>query len=171
MDNKVYCGDVKVKFLSIEAEAFGLPRYAYDGDAGVDLTTVLNEEDRKNGVTIFPHERALLPTGIAIEIPEGFWGSIQHRSSTEKKFRLRVVQGTIDTGYRGPLFVQVSNTNSFPITIHHGDRIAQLIFIRKTKMQFKTVSALTDSERNTNGFGSSGHKTSLGAIENASPRT
>ncbi len=169
MDNKIYDGGVKVKFLSKEAEKFGLPKYAYEGDAGVDLTTVLDEADQKNGITIFPHERALLPTGIAIEIPEGYWGSIQHRSSTEKKFRLRVVQGTIDTGYRGPLYVQVSNTNSFPITIHHGDRIAQLIFIKKTHMKFQQVHALSETERNANGFGSSGHKTTVGAVGNANP--
>lgn len=160
----MYDDTVKVQFLNEEARSFGLPKYAYSNDAGVDLYTVLSPEQRKDGLTIFPNERALLPTGIRIEIPDAYWGSIQHRSSTEKRFRLRVVQGTIDPGYRGDLYVQVANENSFPITIHHGDRIGQLILIRRVHMQFVEVPELTDSNRGQKGFGSSGHRTQIGAV-------
>lgn len=161
-------GIVKVQFIDPEARKFGLPSYSYVNDAGVDLTTVLPEDLRKSGLTVFPNERALLPTGIRIEMSDEFWGSIQHRSSTEKKFRLRVVQGTIDPNYRGDIYIQVANENTFPITVHHGDRIAQLIFIERTFMKFVEVEELSKSERGVRGFGSSGHRTAIGAM-NGSP--
>ena len=157
---------VKVQFVDPEARKFGLPKYAYSSDAGVDLVTVLPIDERQHGRTVYPGERALLPTGIRIEMPDEYWGSIQHRSSTEKKFRLRVVQGTIDPNYRGDIYIHVHNPNTYPITIHHGDRIAQLIFIKRTFMNFEEVDKLSESERGTNGFGSSGHRTTIGAIGN-----
>ena len=148
--------NVKVKFLSEEAKRFGIPKFAYQGDAGVDLFTVLDEADRKEGKTIFPGDRQLLPSGLAFELPEGYWARITHRSSTEKRLRLRVVEGTIDQQYRGPIFVQVHNTSTWPITIKHGDRIAQMIFHKIYEPTFEEVLELADSTRGVKGFGSSG---------------
>lgn len=134
-----------------------VPRYAHDGDAGFDLSVWLPESDRKDGKKIFPYERALLDTGLHFGLPEGYWGSIQHRSSTEKKHRLRVVQGTIDQGYTGRIYVQIANDNSFPITINHGDRLAQMILHRIVRPEsFEIVESLDATARGSNGFGSTG---------------
>lgn len=160
-----HSGEVKVQYTDKDAVEFGLPKYAYASDAGVDLVTILPEEERKHGRVVYPNERSLLPTGIQIEMPDEFWGSIQHRSSTEKRFRLRVIQGTIDPSYRGPIFVHVHNPNSFPITIHHGDRMAQLIFIERTYMKFVMVDKLSESERGAKGFGSSGYGTAVEVMD------
>lgn len=147
---------VKVKVVNEAAREFGLPYHRKEGDAGADLYVVLSEEDRKDGLTIFPGERKLLDTGLRIELPDGVYARITHRSSTEKRHRLRVVEGTIDQGYRGKLFAQVSNDNTFPVTIKHGDRIAQLILLPLIQANFIEVDELADSDRGEGGFGSTG---------------
>lgn len=134
-----------------------LPKYAYEGDAGFDLSVYLKPELRAEGFTIFPGERQMLETGLSFELPFGFWGSIQHRSSTEKRYRLRVVQGTIDSNYTGPLYVQVCNDNSYPIHIAHNDRLAQMILHRVTHpTEFVVVDELRVTDRGSKGFGSTG---------------
>lgn len=150
--------EVKVMFLDEEARKFGVPIYAYEGDAGVDLKLVLDKDEREHGTTVYPGERKLLPCGLAMEIEKGWWGRITHRSSTERRLRLRVVEGTIDNHYHGPIFVQVSNQNSFPVHIAHGDRLAQMIFHRRNQVRFVVVDQLSGSERGEKGFGSSGFK-------------
>lgn len=147
---------VSVLFTDPEAKRLGLPRYAKPGDAGADLFVVLPVEERETGITIFPGERKLLPTGIRVQLPRGYWARITHRSSTEKRHRLRVVEGTIDQGFRGDLFTQVSNDNTFPVHIEHGARIAQLILHPIIHGMFHEVDQLSASERGTSGFGSSG---------------
>lgn len=147
---------VKVKIVDEAVREFGLPKYRKSGDAGADLYVVLSMEDREQGLTIFPGERKLLDTGIHIELPEGYYARIVHRSSTEKRYRLRVVEGTIDQGYRGRLFAQVSNDNTFPVTIKHGDRIAQLVILPIIQGSFEEVEELADSDRGEGGFGSTG---------------
>lgn len=147
---------VKVLFVDEEAKRLGLPYYRHEGDAGVDLHVILGEDDRESGLTIFPGERKLLDTGMHIELPFGYWARITHRSSTERKWRLRVVEGTIDQGYRGRLFTQVSNDNTFPIKIDHGARIAQLILMPIVMAKFVEVDELEGSGRGTKGFGSTG---------------
>jgi len=147
---------VGVKFIDDEARKFGLPSYKYDGDAGVDLFVILDECDRKNGLTIFPGEKKLLSTGIHLQFPPGIWGRIIHRSSTETKWRLRVIEGTIDSGFTGALFTQVINNNTFPIRIDHGSRIAQLILMSNVTRPFVEINELVHTSRGQNGFGSSG---------------
>lgn len=148
---------VKIKFLSEEAKKFGLPSYAYKGDAGFDLRVVLKDGELKDGfTTIYPGDRALLSCGIALKMEEGYWGRITHRSSTERRLRLRVVEGTIDNGFTGELFTQVHNPNTFPIEIKHGDRIAQLIFQKLEQAVFEETDDLGTTDRGVNGFGSSG---------------
>lgn len=148
--------EVKVKVVDQEVHKFGLPKYRKSGDAGADLFVILPKEERKEGLTIFPGERKLLDTGLHVELPEGHYAQITHRSSTEKRFRLRVVGGTIDNGYRGRLFAQVSNDNTFPVTVQHGDRIAQLILMPLIQAEFVEVAELSDSDRGEGGFGSTG---------------
>lgn len=149
---------IQLKFLNEEAKKFGVPHYRYTGDAGTDLYVVLNEEDRAHGLTVHPGERVLVPTGVAIALPEGYWGRITHRSSTERRLRLRVVEGTIDQGFRGALFAQIANAESWPIKVEHGDRIAQLIIHRVIQGEFQEVTELPSSDRDTRGFGSTGKK-------------
>jgi dUTP pyrophosphatase len=147
-------GPLKVKKLYPDAI---LPKFAYSGDAGADLSVWLPEPERKEGKTIYPGERKMLETGICVRLPDGYWGSIQHRSSTERRYRLRIVQGTIDSQYLGPLLTQVANENTFPITVHHGDRLAQLILHKLSQPStIEEVDDLGVSDRGAKGFGSSG---------------
>jgi dUTP pyrophosphatase len=150
--------NVKVKYLDEDAKKFGLPFYRHNGDAGMDLHVIVPEEERKHGLVIYPGERKLVASGIALALPENVWARIVHRSSTEKRLRLRVIEGTIDNGYRGPIFTQVVNENSYPINIDHGDRIAQIVLCPIVRHQCEEVSELPPSDRGSNGFGSTGKK-------------
>lgn len=147
---------VKVKFVDEAAKELGLPRYRKTGDAGADLYVILPEAERKEGLHVFPGERKLLDTGMHIQLPEGYYARIVHRSSTEKRHRLRVVEGIIDQGYRGRLYAQVSNDNTFPVTIQHGDRIAQLVILPIIQGAFEEAEELDSSDRGEGGFGSTG---------------
>ena len=131
-------------------------KYAYEGDAGIDLPIVLSEEDRKHdGLEIWPNERIMLHTGFAMEFPIGYYGRIVHRSSTEKKHRLRVIEGIIDD-YRGEILVQVHNPNTCMVKVHHGDRLGQLIIVQTCPFGIEESKELRSSTRGSNGFGSSG---------------
>ena len=129
----------------------------YPGDAGIDLPIVLSVEDRKHGKkVIWPGEREMLHTGIIMEFPPGYFGRIVHRSSTEKVFRLRVVEGIIDNGFRGPLKSHVYNGNTCQAEVYHGDRLAQLILAKTASFQCTEVDKLNPSSRDVSGWGSSG---------------
>lgn len=108
-------------------------------------------------VTIHPGERYLLPTDIRVELPDGYWASIEARSSTSKQ-SLIVPKGVIDEGYRGELFAQIINVGTKPVVIHHGDRLIQMIIHKNYANDFTVVEVdeLSDSERGESGFGSSG---------------
>lgn len=151
---------IDVKYTDDEygraAEELGLIAHAYDDDAGIDLPIVLSANERDNGIVLAPHERRLLHTGICTAFPEGYWGLIIHRSSTEYKQQLRVVEGIIDN-YRDELLIHVHNihnTESKPII--HGQKLGQLILMKTAGFRARIVSTLRPSERGTNGFGSSG---------------
>ncbi len=152
---------VDVQFYDEEARKFmgpdGLPRYAYEGDAGFDLNIILPVEERDVGKTIYPGERLIFESGLCIGMPGAYWGRIVHRSSTERRHRLRVIEGTIDSSYRGALRTQVVNDNSFPVTVQHGDRLSQIIFMPLVRGSFREVKELQKTERGSNGFGSSGY--------------
>lgn len=114
--------------------------------------------DIKHGTIIIrPGERYLVPTDIRIEIPEGYWASIEARSSTSKR-SLIVPKGVIDEGYRGELFAQIINVGTSSVTIHHGDRLIQLILHERVIKDFDIIEVdeLSESERGESGFGSSG---------------
>lgn len=156
-----------------------LPKYAKPGDAGFDLVAA---ED----VIIKPGETKVIPTGLSFEIPPGFEMQIRPRSGMSRKTKLRVVLGTIDSGYRGEIGVIVDNVsvveytsqprllkgafvgdNDFNVTkatkyevikIRKGDRIAQGVIAPVITAHFEEVDELSDSERGVGGFGSTGTK-------------
>lgn len=135
-----------------------LPSYETAGSAGADVRANLAEADRARGITLSPGARALVPTGLRVEIPEGFEIQVRPRSGLALKHGISLpnTPGTIDSDYRGPLGVIVINHGSEPFTIEHGMRIAQLVLAPIVTASFKEVSALDASVRGAGGFGSTG---------------
>ena len=129
-----------------------LPTYAHPGDAGADLRAAAE-------VTLQPGERVLVPTGVALAIPEGFVGLVHPRSGLAAKHGISIVNapGTVDAGYRGEILVNLVNLDSTePFTVHRGDRIAQLLVQEVTRADFLEVDSLPDSSRGDTGHGASG---------------
>ena len=129
-----------------------LPSYAHPGDAGADLVAA---ED----VQLAPGERAVVPTGIAIALPEGYAAFVHPRSGLAARVGLGLVNapGTIDAGYRGEIKVILVNLDPRePISLARGDRIAQLVIQRVDRAAFVEVAELPDSARAAGGFGSTG---------------
>jgi dUTP pyrophosphatase len=138
-----------VRILDVELSP---PRYARPGDAGLDLLAA--EE-----VTLKPGERAAVPTGIAVAIPEGYAGFVHARSgrALQEGLALANAPGLVDSGYRGELKVVVVNLDPFePIHIARGDKIAQLVIQAVHRVELEPVEDLPASERGTGGFGSTG---------------
>ena len=129
-----------------------LPSYAHPGDAGADLATA---ED----VDLAPGERAVVRTGIAIALPEGYAGFVHPRSGLAARHGVTLVNapGTIDAGYRGEIKVILLNTDPVrAVSLRRGDRIAQLVVQRVENVTFREVPVLPDSARGVDGFGSTG---------------
>lgn len=137
-----------------------LPAYETPGAAGADLRANLPLECRGAGITLAPMQRAVVPTGLRIEIPPGFEMQIRPRSGLALKHGLSLpnTPGTIDSDYRGPLGVLLINLGGEPFTIHHGDRIAQAIVAPVVQARFAAVEALSDTDRGAGGFGSTGRR-------------
>ena len=141
--------DVPVRLTSPEAVP---PRYAMPGDAGADLSVA---ED----VELAPFQRALVGTGVAVAIPEGYAGFVHPRSGLAHRLGLSLVNapGTIDAGYRGEIKVNLINLDpAAPITLRRGDRIAQLVVQPVVRARFLAVADLPGSERGDGGHGSTG---------------
>lgn len=130
------------------------PVYASDGAAGADLRAALDAP-----LTLAPLERALVPTGLTLEIPPGFEGQVRARSGLALKKGLALANGvgTIDADYRGEVGVVVVNLGSEPVTLSRGERIAQLVVTRVERAAFQPVPELSPSSRGEGGFGSTGH--------------
>ncbi|MDP2182916.1 MAG: dUTP diphosphatase [Actinomycetota bacterium] len=129
-----------------------LPRYAHMGDAGLDLFAA-------SDITLEPFQRALVPTGIAVAIPEGFAGFVQPRSGLAIKQGLSLVNtpGLIDSHYRGEIKAIAINLDpTTPITIRRGDKIAQLVIQPITSAELTEVADLDETVRGEGGFGSTG---------------
>ena len=129
-----------------------LPSYAHPGDAGADLATA---ED----VELGPGERALVPTGIAIALPDGYAAFVHPRSGLAARHGVTLVNapGTVDAGYRGEIKVTLLNTDrDRAVSFRRGDRIAQLVIQRVERVVFHEVTVLPDSSRGDGGFGSTG---------------
>lgn len=129
-----------------------LPSYAHPGDAGLDLYSA---EDR----TLAPHERALIGTGIAVAIPDGYAGFVQPRSGLALKRGLSLVNtpGLIDAHYRGEIkLIAINLDPSAPLTITRGEKVAQLVLQRVERAELVESDDLDQTQRGTGGFGSSG---------------
>jgi dUTP pyrophosphatase len=130
-----------------------VPDRAYAGDAGLDLASC-------ERVDLAPGERALVPTGLAVAIPEGYAGFVQPRSGLASRHGISIVNtpGLIDSGYRGELRVTLLNTDrEEPFTVEPGMRIAQLVILPIPEVELVEVDELPESERGARGFGSSRH--------------
>jgi dUTP pyrophosphatase len=128
------------------------PSYAHSGDAGADLVCVV-------AVELAPGERKLVPTGLAIALPEGYVGLVHPRSGLAAKQGIGIVNapGTIDAGYRGELKVCLINLDpTTPVQLPAGSRIAQLVIQEVIRAEFNQVETLPESGRNDAGFGSTG---------------
>jgi dUTP pyrophosphatase len=129
-----------------------LPSYAHPGDAGADLVTAVD-------VTLAPGERALVPTGMALALPEGYVALVHPRSGLAARHGLSIVNtpGTIDAGYRGEIKVLLVNHDpTEPIELRRGDRVAQLVVQRFEHARFVEVPQLPTSARGAGGYGSTG---------------
>jgi dUTP pyrophosphatase len=130
-----------------------VPGRAYSGDAGLDLSSC-------ERVELAPGERALVPTGLAVAIPEGYAGFVQPRSGLATKHGISIVNtpGLVDSGYRGELLVNLVNTDKHEaFVVEPGMRIAQLVILPIPELEPVEVDELPESERGVRGFGSSKH--------------
>jgi len=142
--------DVAVRRLRADAV---LPQQAYAGDAGMDLASC-------ERVVLAPGARAIVPTGLAVEIPDGYAGFVQPRSGLAARHGIGVVNspGLIDPGYRGEIAVVLLNTDARdPFTVEPGMRIAQLVIAPVAAVRLVEVEELATSSRGQRGFGSSAH--------------
>jgi len=130
-----------------------LPIYSTEYSAGMDLRAFLSEP-----VQVKPLERLLIPTGIFIELPEGYEAQVRPRSGLAIKNGITVLNtpGTIDADYRGEVKVILINLSNETFTIQNGDRIAQMVIAKYEKIEWKQVEQLSDTARGAGGFGSSG---------------
>jgi len=126
-----------------------LPQYAHKGDAGADLKAAKNQ-------VIAPRGRELVATGVSLELPEGYVGLIWPRSGPAVKLGLDCGAGVIDSHYRGEIKVLLFNHSDDEIHIQSGDRIAQLIIQKVETVEFIQTDQLSETVRNTAGFGSTG---------------
>ena len=135
-----------------------LPAYQTAGSAGADICANLPVEMRAAGFVLQPMERAIVPTGLRVAIPEGFEMQIRPRSGLALKHGITLpnTPGTIDSDYRGPLGVALVNLGTAPYVVQHGDRIAQCVVAPVVQVGFSVVTALDDTSRGQGGFGSTG---------------
>ena len=130
-----------------------LPSYATDGAAGMDIRAFIDEP-----VTLQPLQRALVPSGLFIELPEGYEAQIRPRSGLAIKQGITCLNtpGTIDADYRGEIKIILINLSSEVQIIHNGDRIAQMVVQQVARVDWQPVTLLSDTERSNGGFGSTG---------------
>ncbi|SCX94760.1 dUTP diphosphatase [Paracoccus tibetensis] len=150
--------EIKVMRLEGADAAVPLPAYATSLAAGADLRANLPPDARAAGVTLAPGARALVPTGLAMAIPAGWEVQIRARSGLAMKQGIGLVNapGTIDADYRGPVGVILVNWGEAPVTIAHGERIAQMVVAPAPQARFTQVGALEATARGQGGFGSTG---------------
>ena len=146
MNNKFM--KIRVKSLSGNAK---LPSFAHGTDAGADLFSAEN-------LKLEPGKRALVSTGIALEIPEGFAGLIWDKSGIASKSGISTMAGVIDSGYRGEIKVLLVNLSDTEYKIEEGDKIAQILFQKIEHPDFEEVQELSKADRGEKGFGSTGRK-------------
>jgi dUTP pyrophosphatase len=138
-----------------------VPEYALPGDAGADVVTTVDAE-------LAPGERAVLPTGLALALPDGYAAFVHPRSGLAARCGMSLVNapGTVDSGYRGEVKVIVINHDPVaPLRLSRGDRIAQLVLQKVERASFRLVEELPSSERGSGGHGSTGgHEQLVGGV-------
>ncbi len=130
-----------------------VPHYQTEHAAGVDLYAAIDDASE-----IAPGSWKLIPTGIAVAIPEGYEGQVRPRSGLALKHGIGMLNGpgTIDADYRGEIGVILFNFSDRPFPLRRGDRIAQMVFLKIEKAAFRTVTGLTETKRGAGGFGHTG---------------
>ena len=141
--------EIKIKISNGAAP----PEYETPGSAGMDIRALLDSP-----IVLKPGDRALIPTGLFVEIPIGYEAQIRARSGLAVKYGVALINGvgTIDSDYRGEIQVGLINLGRDDFTIKSGDRIAQMVIAAYEKAQWEVVETLTDTERGTGGFGHTG---------------
>lgn len=144
---------MKVKIVN--KSAWPEPAYATSASAGMDLKANIEEP-----VVLGSLERAMVPTGLFIELPEGYEAQIRPRSGLAAKYGISITNspGTIDADYRGEIKVLMVNLSKDPFTINPGERIAQMVVARYEQVEWEKVDKLEESTRGEGGFGSTGRK-------------
>lgn len=144
-----------LKVKVINRSRFELPRYATPLSAGMDVRANIDE-----AVVLRPLERAMIPTGLSIELPEGYEMQIRPRSGLAAKHGITVLNspGTIDADYRGEIRVILVNLSNEEFRIEAGERIAQMVVARHEQVEWEMTEELAESERGEGGFGSTGKK-------------
>lgn len=149
---------VQISWENWADQSLPLPQYQTAGAAGADICANLPPDQRSQGLTLDPMQRLIVSTGIRVEIPAGYEMQIRPRSGLATKYGITLpnTPGTIDSDYRGPLGVALINLGDAPYTIHHGDRIAQAVIAPVLQVRFAVVARLSDTDRGSGGFGSTG---------------
>lgn len=142
---------MKVKIVNRSTN--GIPEYKTDGASGLDLYAYVDEP-----ITIYPLERALIPTGIYIELPNGYEAQIRGRSGLALNHGITLANGigTIDSDYRGEIKIILINLSSEPFVVKNGDRIAQMVFSKYERADFIVVDEINPTSRGESGFGHTG---------------
>lgn len=142
---------MKVKIVN--KSAYPTPSYATEKSAGMDLKADINEP-----VTLGPLERALIPTGLYIALPDGTEAQVRPRSGLAAKHGISVLNapGTIDADYRGEVKVILVNLSNEPFVVNPGERIAQMVVAQYAKVEWEEVEILDETQRGEGGFGSTG---------------
>jgi dUTP pyrophosphatase len=137
---------IKIKKLHVDAK---VPNYAHFDDAGFDLFSIEN-------IILKKGERAMIPTGIAMEIPEGYVGLVWDKSGLAMKHGIKTIGGVVDSAYRGEVIVGVMNLGKEDYTFEKGHKVAQMIIQKKEFVDFEEAEELSDTSRGIGGFGSTG---------------
>ena len=144
-----------MKIKVINRSAFDLPQYETANAVGLDVRANTTE-----AIRLAPLERAMVPTGLYVEIPEGYEIQVRPRSGLAAKYGISVANapGTIDPDYRGEIKVILVNLSNEVFELKPGERIAQLVVAQFTRIEWECVEQLSDTERGAGGFGSTGRK-------------
>ncbi len=140
---------MQIKLKIKKLKDVNLPKYEHRGDAGLDLFAA-------ETVVIGVGQKIAVPTGIAMEIPEGYVGLVWDKSGLAIKQGLKTLGGVIDSGYRGEVMVGIINLGTTDYTIEKNHKVAQMLIQKKEWVDVVEVSELSDSERGVGGFGSTG---------------
>ena len=142
-----------MKVQIVNKSAYATPEYATEKSAGMDLKADITEP-----ITLGPLERAMVPTGLFMALPDGTEAQVRPRSGLAAKFGISVLNapGTIDADYRGEVKVILVNLSNEPFVVNPGERIAQLVLARYEKIEWEEVETLDQTERGEGGFGSTG---------------